>query len=78
MSCWLPQVVGRCEETADVVGTGKVPQLVLDTRHADKGPLKSKHPAIQPERVMRYKYVIASFRVLLLLHMLCHARKKAR
>jgi len=48
-------VVGRCEEKADVVGTGKVPQLVMDARHSDKGPLRGRHPAIQPERVMRYK-----------------------
>jgi hypothetical protein len=26
-----------------------------DTRHSDKGPLKSRHPAVQPERVIRYK-----------------------
>lgn len=49
------RVVGRCEEKADVVGPGKVPQLVRDARHADKGPLRSRHPAIQPERVIRYK-----------------------
>lgn len=38
-----------------MVGTGKVPQLVMDARHSDKGPLRGRHPAIQPERVMRYK-----------------------
>ena len=50
-------MVGRCEEKADMVGPGKVPQLVRNTRHADKGPLRSKHPAIQPERVITYKCV---------------------
>jgi hypothetical protein len=29
--------------------------LQRDTRHSDKGPLKSRHPAVQPERVIRYK-----------------------
>jgi len=48
------QVVGRCEEVAKVTESSSVPQVVVDVRHADKGPLKGRHPAIQPERVIHH------------------------
>jgi hypothetical protein len=39
--------------------------LQRDTRHSDKGPLRSRHPAVQPERVIRYKCALVHRRLCL-------------
>ena len=36
------------------VGYDKVPQRVLEARHAGKGALRHRHPSVQPERVTIY------------------------